>query len=133
MAQIFHQTLTMPKNSLAKVINHRIEKLSTLLDVNESQSNVTNINEISIQRENSISNASYNSSSPSTIKVEPLSMPNNPKRSKVNSSNNQNIYEAINSSQMNIHKRIHSKQKRFACDQCPKTGLQNKYDNLITT
>jgi hypothetical protein len=82
---------------------------------------VENKNEISIQRENSIRNASENNSCSSTFKVEPLSMPKNPKRSKVNSSNNQNIYEAINSSQMNIHNRIHSKQKRFACDQCQKT------------
>ena len=58
---------------MAKVMNHRIEKLSTLLDATDTQLNVTNTNEISIERENAINNTSESSCS-STIKVEPLSM-----------------------------------------------------------
>jgi uncharacterized Zn-finger protein len=110
-------------------MNHRIEKLSTLLDANKTPLNVANTSEISIQRENALNEASDNNSCSSTIKVEPLLMSES-KRSKVNSSNNQNIYETINSNQLNIHNnRIHSKQKRFACDQCPKTFT--KKSNLL--
>ncbi len=89
------------------------------------QLNVPNKSEISIEHENALNEASDNNSCSSTIKVEPLSMPES-KRSKVNSSNNQNIYETINSSQMNFHNQIHSKKKFFACDQCPKS-FSNKY------
>ena len=39
---------------MAKVMNHRIEKLSALLSATEIQLNVQKTNEISIQRENSI-------------------------------------------------------------------------------
>jgi hypothetical protein len=47
----FSSNIEHAKKSLTKVMNHRIEKLSTLLDANETQLNVANIiSEISIER-----------------------------------------------------------------------------------
>ena len=68
---------------MAKVMNHRIEKLSALLDV--TLLNVENRNEISIEHEIAINEASGNNSCSSTIKVEPLFMSKSNKF-KVNSS-----------------------------------------------
>jgi hypothetical protein len=55
------------------------------LDAADTQTNVTNLNEISIERENGINEASDNSCS-STIKVNPLSIQKS-NRFKINSSN----------------------------------------------
>ncbi len=106
----FSSNIDNAQKSLAKVLNHRIEKLSSLLDANETQPNVSNKSEISIKCDASCS---------STIKVEPLLIP-------VNSSIRKHKCETCNkrfktSTQLNIHKRIHLQQKPFACDQCPKT------------
>ena len=84
-------------------MNHRIEKLSLLLNSNETHLNVEKI----------INEASDDNSCSSKIKVMPLSMPKS-KRFKVASYN-------TTSSQLYIHNQIHSKKKRFACDQCSKT------------
>ncbi len=65
---------------MTKVMNHRIEKLSTLLNSNETKFNVTNKNEITIKRENVLNDTSEIFSCSSSIKVEPLL-----KRSKINS------------------------------------------------
>jgi general transcription factor IIIA len=116
----FSSNLDYAKKSLAKVMNHRIEKLSTLLDSNETQLNVDNATSV----------ASENYSRSSTIKVEPLLM-SKIKRSKVNSSIRKHKCETCKKrfpspSQLNIHKRIHSKQKPFACDQCQKTFSQKQ-------
>ena len=43
----FSSNIDNAQKSLAKVMNHRLDKLSTLLDAKETQFNVTNINEIS--------------------------------------------------------------------------------------
>jgi hypothetical protein len=53
-------------------MNHRLEKLTTLLDANETHQNVENITEVSIDCENE---TRKNNSSSSPIKVEPLLMP----------------------------------------------------------
>ena len=82
-------------------MNHRIEKLSTLLDANQTHLNV----------ENRINETSEDNSCSSKNKVMPKS-----KRFKVAS-----YKECTTSSQLNIHKRLHLKRKRFACAQCPKT------------
>ena len=105
---------------MAKVMNHRIEKLLSLLDANQTQLNLSNINEIKIEHENALNETSDDNSCSSIIKVKPLFIVQKSKRFKVAS----NI-KCTTSSQLNIHKlkysRIDSKQKRFACDQCPKT------------
>ncbi len=46
----FASNIDNSKKSLAKVMNNRTEKLSTLLDTNQTQLNVTNISGISIDR-----------------------------------------------------------------------------------
>jgi uncharacterized Zn-finger protein len=107
---------------MAKVMNHRIEKLLTLLDANETQLNVKKINEIFIECENAINETSDDNSCSFTIKVEPLSMPKS-KRFKVNTTIRKHKCETCKKrfkspSQLNIHNRIHSKQKSFSCDQC---------------
>jgi KRAB domain-containing zinc finger protein len=95
-------------------MNNRIDKLSTLLNANETHLNVKKIiNETSDD----------NSSCSSKIKVKRVSTPKS-KRFKVAS-----YIESTTSSQLSIHSRIHSKQKRFTCDQCPKTFSLNT--NLI--
>jgi hypothetical protein len=55
-------------------MNHRIEKLSTLLNENQTQLNEANKSKFSIEIENTIceSNDAYSCSS--TIKVEPITM-----------------------------------------------------------
>ncbi len=108
-------------------MNHRIEKLSALL--NETQLNVSITSEISIERGNAINEASENNPCSSTIKVNPLLMLKS-KRFKVNSSIKKNKCKTCTkrfqtSSQLNIHHRIHSKQQKpFACDQCQMTFTQ---------
>ena len=67
------------------MMNHRIEKLLTLLNVNETQLNAANKYEISIERENAINEASENNPCSSAIKVKPILMPIS-KRFKDNSS-----------------------------------------------
>jgi hypothetical protein len=57
----------LAQKSLANVINHRIEKLSTLLDSNQTQLDVQNTSEISIEPDDTINGTS-------TIKVNPLSI-----------------------------------------------------------
>ena len=110
---------------MAKMMNHRIEKLSMLLDTNETQLNVTNKNEISIKCDNPC---------PSRIKVNPGLMLK-PKRFKVNSPIKEHTRESskktfTNSTQSIIHNRIPLKQKQFTCDQCPKTFSQ-KFNLLV--
>ena len=67
-------------------MNHRIEKLTALFDVDESHQNVENINEISIVRQNQTNEVNDNNSCSSTIKVEPLLIAQKSKRFKMNSS-----------------------------------------------
>jgi uncharacterized Zn-finger protein len=120
----FASNIEKAKKSLAKVMNHRLEKLSTLLDANQSQLiNPKNRKDISIQRENACS---------STIKVKSLLMTES-KRFKVNSSIMKHKCETCKKrfpspSQLNIHKRVHSKQKPFAGNQCQITF--SRKDNL---
>jgi uncharacterized Zn-finger protein len=109
---------------MAKVMNHRIEKLYSLLDAYESQLNVENKSEIAFEHETAANKASENYSCSPTIKIEPLLMSNS-NGFRVHSST-KNICETFKKrfsspSQLNIHKRIHSKQKPFACIQCKKT------------
>ena len=104
-------------------MNHRIEKLTALLDVDESHKNVENKNEISIERHNQTNEVSNNNSCSSTIKVEPLLIVQKSKRFKSNSFFRKHKCETCKktfhtSTKLNIHKRIHSKKKPFACDQC---------------
>ncbi len=101
----FSSNIKYALNSIAKVMNHRIEKLSSLLDANETQTNVSNKSEISIKCDASCS---------STIKVEPLLIPQS-KRFKVNSSIRKHKCETCKkifkiSTQLNIHTRIHLQQ-----------------------
>ncbi len=118
----FSSNIDHAKKSLAKVMDHRIEKLSTLLDANETQSHAGNLSGILIDRESPTSEASGNSSCSSSIKVESLIMPKSNKF-KVNSSIRKHKCKTCNKrfpsqSHLNIHSRIHSKQKPFGCDQC---------------
>ena len=92
-------------------MNHRIEKLSTLLDATDTQLNNANRNKTTIERKNRINETSDNRGL-SAIIVQPLSC---------NVASNEGC---TTSSQLNIHNRIHSKQKRFTCDQCQKTFAQ---------
>jgi uncharacterized Zn-finger protein len=117
----FSSNIEYAKKAMTKVLNHRIQKLSTMLDANETQLNVTNRNGISIERENTKNDASDNSS---IIKITQLLMSKS-KKFKVNASIRKHQCETckktfISPSQLTIHNRIHSKQKLFACDQCPK-------------
>jgi uncharacterized Zn-finger protein len=110
---------------MAKVMNHRIEKLSSLVDANQPQSNVANLNEISNEHEISLNETTDNNSCSFKIKVKPLSMLIS-KRYKSNSSNRKHKCETckkrfIHLCHLTIHKRIHSKEKPFACDQCQKS------------
>ena len=119
----FSSNIDYAKKSMAKVMNHRLEKLSSLLNANPSQLNVTNTSEISIGSINTINEASENNAFTSTIQVDPLSTIPKLNAFKVNSSNNKTCNtQSTNSTQLNsiIHNRIHSKQKPFACDQCSK-------------
>jgi uncharacterized Zn-finger protein len=109
----FASNLDFAKKSMTKVMNHRLDKLTALLDANETESNLTNRNEISIQREITINESSKPCSF--TIKDNPLLIPKS-KSFKVNSS-----CKKCKCKQLNIHKR---KQKRFACDQCQKSFTQ---------
>jgi uncharacterized Zn-finger protein len=118
----FSSNINNARKSLAKVMNHRIEKLSSFVDANQPQSNVTNLIEISNEHEISLNEASDNNSCSSTIKVEPLSMQIS-KRFKSNSSIKKHKCETckkrfLHLCHLTIHKRIHSKEKPFACDQC---------------
>jgi KRAB domain-containing zinc finger protein len=106
-------------------MNHRIEKLSTLLNSNvtQLQLNVQNENEISIQREDVVNGANDNNSCSSTKKVKPLLIVQKSNRFKVASSIRKHKCETCNKRflhlcHLNIHNRMHSKKKRFACDQC---------------
>ena len=122
----FSSNIDNAQKSLAKVLNDRIEKLSTLLDANETQLNVANIiSEISIEREYELNKASEHNSCSSTIKVNPLLISKS-KRFKMNSSNKKYKCETCKkrfktSTELKIHNRIHSKEKPFACDQCQMT------------
>jgi KRAB domain-containing zinc finger protein len=98
-------------------MDHRIDKLSTLLDTNETQLNVSNLSEISFKRENSINESTENYPCSSTINVKPLLIT----KSKINSSCEKLKCETTklaNSTELNIHTRIHSKQKPYSCDHC---------------
>jgi hypothetical protein len=65
----FSSNIDNAKRSLAKVIDHRIERLTTLLDLNETQPNVQNRIEISIKSNNE---ASDDNSCSSTIKAKSI-------------------------------------------------------------
>jgi uncharacterized Zn-finger protein len=130
----FSSNFDYAKKSLAKVINHRIEKLFSLLNANETQLNLTNRIEISIECENATNETSDNNPCSSTIKVEPFFEPKS-KRFKVNFSIRKHTCEMckkrfLSQGHLNIHSRIHLKQKPFTCDQCQKNFTQK--DNLIT-
>jgi hypothetical protein len=108
-------------------VNHRFEKLSSLLNAADTQLNVANLNEISTGSINTIYEAGDKTACPSTIKVDQLSTISKSKTFKVNSSNNKtSSTQSRNSTQLNsiIHNRIHSKQQRFVSDQCKKTFTQ---------
>ena len=115
-------------------MNHRIEKLSTLLDENETQSNVPNSNEITIKRENVLNglNGISDNRGCTAIKVEPLIMPKS-KRLQINSSIRKHSKcdtckkRFLSPSQLTVHKRIHLKQKRFTCAQCQNTFSKKSY------
>ncbi len=47
----FSSNIEYAKKSITKVMNHRIEKLSSLLHANETQLNLSNRNEITIKLE----------------------------------------------------------------------------------
>ena len=103
-------------------MNHRFEKLSTLLDAADTRLNMENRNEIPIDRENALNEASDNNSCSSTIKVKPLIIKKS-KRFKSNHSIKKHKCETCKkrfktSAELNIHNRIHSKEKSFACDHC---------------
>ncbi len=57
------------KKSLTKVINHRIDKLTTFLNANESQLNVQKTNGITIKREIAINETNDTISCSSNIKA----------------------------------------------------------------
>jgi hypothetical protein len=108
----FTSSIVYAKKSIAKVMNHRLEKLSSLLNAADTQLNLVNLNEISIGSINIIYEASENNSCLSTIK--PISTIPKSKTFKVNSSNNKTCNrQSTNSTQLNsiIHNRIHSKQQ----------------------
>jgi uncharacterized Zn-finger protein len=103
-------------------MDHRIERLSTLLDSNKTQLNVTKRNEISIEREYTINETSETNPCSSTIKVNPLLITKS-KRLQVKLSCRKYTCKKrfTNSTQLNIHNR---KQKRLTCDQCQMTFTQ---------
>jgi len=95
-------------------MNHSFDKLSALLTANETK---LNLNEISIECENSINEASDNSTCSSTNKVKQKS-----KRFKVQKHIGETSCKTFSTSALlKIPNRISSKQNRFTCDQCPKT------------
>ena len=99
-------------------MNHRIEKLSSLLNSNETQLNMANRNEISIKCKIQTNESNNDNSCSSTIKVNPLLIPKS-KIFKVDSSIKKHKCETCKkrfktSTHLNIHKRLHSKQKPFA-------------------
>jgi uncharacterized Zn-finger protein len=112
----FTSNIDNAKKSLAKVLNHRIEKLSSLLDSNDTQLNVSaNINEIPIERDSAINAASDANSCPSSF------MLHNSNIFMVGSEHTCETYEKKipNSTQLSKRKReLQSKEKRFTCDQC---------------
>jgi uncharacterized Zn-finger protein len=113
----FSSNIENAKKSLAKVMDHRIEKLSTLLNSNDK-------NDISTERENGTNEAYDDNSCSSTIKVNSLLMENS-NRFKVNSNT-----KFQTTSQLTIHSRVHLKQKRFTCDQC-QMAFNRQYNMLI--
>jgi hypothetical protein len=110
---------------MTKVLNHRLEKLSSLLNAKETQLNVENINVITIVE----NEASDENACSSTIKVEPLLIQQS-KISKIKATIRKDTFykRFTTSTQLSIHNRIHSKHKRFACDQ----KIFSTKDNLST-
>jgi uncharacterized Zn-finger protein len=121
----FSSYIDNAKKSLAKLMDHRIEKLSALLDANQTQLNLTNIiSDIPIEREYELNEASENNPCSSANKVKPLSMPKS-KRLKIEKYSCETCKKTFKTStELNIHNRIHSKQKPFACEQCQMTFSQ---------
>jgi hypothetical protein len=63
----FSSNIDYAKQSISKLMDHRIERLFTMLDTSETQLNVSNISAISIERENEINESSENSCSSAII------------------------------------------------------------------
>ena len=104
----FASNIDSAQKSLAKLMNHRIEKLSTLLHANETLLNLDNMAEITIENENETRD---DNSCSSTFKVNSLLMSHS-KRSKANSSIKESTGETIKTP-LKIHKRIYSKDLDF--------------------
>ena len=101
-------------------MNHRIEKLSTLLDKSENQLKAACLSGISIKCENSMNGANDDNLCSPTLKAKPFLMPKF-KRLQIEKFSCDSYRETLtNSTQLTIHQRIHSKQRPFACDQCQK-------------
>ncbi len=93
----FSSNIDYAQKSMAKIMNHRIEKLSTLLNSNKIQLNTTN--------SNAINEASDNNPNSLTIQVKPLLIQKS-KRFVVTSETCNK--KCTNSTQLNLHERIHS-------------------------
>jgi uncharacterized Zn-finger protein len=115
--------------------------LSSLLDANQTQSNVSNKNEISIEREYRINETSETNHFHPQSKSINYSCQNQSDQ-KLSLSLKKHKCETCKQrficlSQLKIHKRIHSKEKPFACDQCQMTFTQmanlKRHKNSIHT